>query len=203
MGRLLTDITIGSTIVGLFLGVLALTLAQYFVLIRERGVVPAWSKPLFTAVIGAILGGILAGVITGPPETAYYHSLPSRPNLHPAVMLIGAVPGAAIVVFSIVNYSLDRVSLRALLESGGIVVLATIAVVILSAVPLYLLSDFIDANIRQRLATGGVGNILLAGLVYGIVVGAVLGAVIGVTLYWTRNRTRLLPGQREQVGPAA
>lgn len=190
IGRLLTDITIGSTIVGLFLGILSLTVAQYFVSIRERSALAAWSQPLLTVVTGAILGGVLAGVITGPIETAYYHALPSRPNLRPEIMLIGAVPGAAIVVFSIVNYSLDRVSLRALLESGRTTLLATIAVVILSALPLYGLNEFISTNIRDRLATGGVGNVLLAGLTYGVIVGAILGSVIGLTLYWTRDRIR-------------
>jgi hypothetical protein len=190
IGRMLTDITVGSTIVGLFLGILALSFAEYFSSIRRHGNLATWLARCFNPLTGGIVGGILAGIITGPTETLYYHSLPGRPHLYPSIMLVGALPGSAVVVFAIINYSLDRISLREFFRSGGIVILAMLVVAVVAALPLYVFDATINANIKERLATDEILNVLLAGLVYGILVGAILGAVIGLTLYWTRGGRR-------------
>ncbi len=178
-GQLLTEIMIACVIIGLLLGVFALSFAEYFKRLRLRSPELGW---LINPFSGALLGGIIAGVICGPWTTLYF-GLQNRPFILPDVLLIGAIPGTAVMVFSILNYSLEKVNLRTLAQSGAA---ALGSVLIVGAV--FGALGWVTRDLIQGIANGVRYEwtaILLAGLPYGVAIGIVLGSVFGLALLGT------------------
>jgi hypothetical protein len=184
---LLTEITIACIIIGLLLGLLALSFAEHFARIRGRS---PQLRRVVNAFTGALLGGIIAGIICGPWTTLYFGST-NRPFIIPPILLIGAIPGTAVMVFSILNYSLEQVNLRTLAKSGGAAIGSVLVVGGVVGVLLWILRKpvqmLIDYHIRQERT---VPEILMGGLAYGVFVGIVLGAVFGLTLVWMAAQER-------------
>lgn len=186
-GLLLTEITIACVIIGLLLGVLALSFAEHFARLRSRSPELRRVVNVFT---GALLGGIIAGIICGPWTTLYF-SLTNRPFIVPQILLIGAIAGTAVMVFSILNYTLEQVNLRTITRSGGAAIGSALAVGGGVGLLLWLQRNLIEDLIsRQVRPDRTVPEILTGGLVYGVFVGIVLGAVFGLTLVWMATRER-------------
>jgi hypothetical protein len=186
-GLLLTEITIACVIIGLLLGLLALSFAEYCARIRSR-------SPQLRRVVnpfnGALLGGIIAGIICGPWTTLYF-SLTNRPFIVPQILLIGAIAGTAVMVFSILNYTLEQVNLRTITRSGGAAIGAALAVGGGVGLLLWSLRNLIEDLIGYQVRPDRtVPEILTGGLAYGVFVGIVLGAVFGLTLVWMAAQER-------------
>jgi caspase domain-containing protein len=183
-GQLLTEIMIACVIIGLLLGLLALSFAEYFRYLRSRSPQQGWILNPFN---GALLGGIIAGIICGPWTTLYF-GLQDRPFVLPHILLIGAIPGTAVMIFSILNYSLEKVNLRTLVKSGAAALGSVLIVGVVFGILALATKDFIQGiadGVRYEWKA-----ILLAGLPYGVAIGIVLGAVFGLTLLWTDAQER-------------
>lgn len=175
--RVLAEMTVTSAAIGVVLGLLSLTLAEYFEHLRSRHS-KVW--PFANRLTGAVLGGIAAGLVTGPLASLYFGQL-SRPMIEPGTLLLGTLPGAGIIVFSIVNYDHKPLSLETLRNflkalASTFVIAAFAAAIIATFGPfvLDLLARYIVHAIPSDLFVGG--------LYYGAFVGAFLGAVVGLTL---------------------
>jgi hypothetical protein len=185
-GQLLTETTIACVIIGVLLGLLALTAAEQFEARRTLWPQHRWIVNSFA---GAVLGGIIAGVICGPWVTLYF-GLKDRPFVVPYILLLGAIPGTAVMIFSILNYTLDRINLVALAKSGVASLLAVVVVGVVAGG----LGLLFQGPIEQIAASVPYEwtAILLAGLPYGVAIGIALGAVFGLALAWTGAREQVL-----------
>ncbi len=178
-GQLLTETTIACVIIGLLLGVLTLSTAEWFEKLRVR-----WPQRgrFINPFTGAVVGGIIAGVIIGPWVTLYF-GWQNRPFVLPHILLIGAIPGTAILIFSILNYTLERINLaalgRSLLASLGAVVVVGVIAGGLGLLFQQLIQKLADGVPQDPIA------ILIAGLPYGVAVGIALGSVFGLAYIWS------------------
>src|SRR5262249_26588791 len=123
---------------------------------------------------------------------------------HLGAVLAGALPGAAITVFSIVNYSLEQFSLRRLTRTGLSVLRSLLMVSLISVIPvlIVLLVPRSDAFIELLKQVGLIeidGDmisiphgwpVMIMSLFGGVVVGSLLGTVIGLTLIRTSDDDR-------------
>ena len=110
-------------------------------------------------------------------------------------MLMGALPGAGLMTFSIVAYGNERVGRRTLTT----LLLAMAAVGLVGAavaVVLTALTPEIIAAIERYIVPGMRVGLLQGGLYYGAFVGSTLGAVVGLTLLMTTRQSR--DGRRGQ-----
>ena len=189
---MLTEITTGSVLVGLLLGLFALALADTFGRRSVAGDGSGWRALAFNQFTGAVLGGILAGVVTGPLENFYFGQQP-RSFLSPQIMLPGALMGATVIVFSIINYDLERANLKRLAVSAALAVASSIVSGLAAA------GSLLEFDVPSRRArhcednptgqdTRSVAGRTVLRTVYGILVGAILGAAMGLTLLSVAGR---------------
>jgi hypothetical protein len=182
-GLLLTEITIASIIIGVLLGLLALFFAEYFNHLRAKSPSP---PRIINAFTGAVLGGFIAGIICGPWTTLYF-GLQDRPFVVPHILLLGAIPGTAVMIFAILNYTLEKVNLRRLARSGAASLGSVLIVGAVAGTLGWVMRDVIQgwADYVQHMADNvwhKWATILIAGFPYGIVIGLILGTVFGLTL---------------------
>jgi hypothetical protein len=178
--RLLAETTVASAAIGVVLGLSSLTTAEYLAHQRARVGRPARLHQL----IGGALGGVLAGLLTGPLAALYFGQL-QRPMIDPATMLLGALPGAGIIVFSIVNYDQQPLSLRSL-RNLLISLACTLSIAAVAAVVVAAFGQRIVAFLAQYIVHAAAPSLLVGGLFYGAFVGAFLGLVVGLTLILSR-----------------
>ncbi len=183
-GQLLVEITIVSIIIGVLLGLLALSGAERFEASRARWPEHRWITNAFT---GAVVGGIIAGVICGPWVTLYFGLKFDRPLIVPHILLLGAIPGTAVIIFSILNYTLDRINLATLVKSGFASLLAVVVVGAFAGGLGLLLQDPIEGIASSVRAKPEPLRILLWGLPYGVGIGIALGAVFGFAYLWSTS----------------
>ena len=103
-------------------------------------------------------------------------------------MLMGALPGAGLMTFSIVAYGDERLGWQTLKT----LLLAMVAVGLVAsvfAVVLTALSPEIIALILRYIVPGARGGLLYGGLYYGAFVGAALGLVVALTLLMTTRKS--------------
>ncbi len=182
--RLFIEIALASLAIGTVVGCLTLGFAALFEHFRRAN---RLLTPLVNRLTGAIIGGLLAGLICGPLGTLYF-GLQPLPVLEPKIMLMGALPGAGLMTFSIVAYGNERIgrqTLRTLL-------LAMVAVALVSAITAVILTAYANemiALILHYIVPGTRGGLLRGGLYYGAFVGTMLGLVVGLTLIMTTRRS--------------
>jgi uncharacterized membrane-anchored protein YitT (DUF2179 family) len=96
-----------------------------------------------------------------------------------------------VIVFSILNYSLEQVNLRTIAKSGGAAIASVLIVSGVVGAMLWLLKTPVAALIAwQTRENRTIPDILTGGLVYGVFVGIVLGVVFGLTLVWVAAQER-------------
>lgn len=181
--RLFVDIAMAALAIGAVVGVLTLGFAALFEHLRKGAPL---LTPLVNRLTGAVIGGLIAGLICGPVGTLYF-GLQPLPVMEPAIMLMGALPGAGLMTFSIVAYGNERLGRRTVFT----LVLAMAAVMVVAAAVGVVLAAFapeIVALIQQFIVPGTRGGLLQGGLYYGAFVGAALGLVVGLTLLMTTRR---------------
>jgi uncharacterized caspase-like protein len=180
-GQLCLEVTYGAALGACFVGALSLCGAH---LCSIAGGASADWRAVRT-VLGSALGGMLAGLITAPAITWYFGRIGDRPEMSPLLLLPGSVVGASVVVFSIVNFDLERLSGRRIWTSAVGSLLALISGIPFALVvfaPLYFIGIvkavtlFLEDNYNSTL------GLLVGGACYGVPVGLVLGLVIGVAI---------------------
>ena len=147
------------------------------------------NRSTLRTIAGSVVGGMLTGLIAGPALTVYF-GLKHRPDMNPILLIPGGILGAGVLIFSIVNFDFERLSLRRL-RSSGLAALAALGIGIIVATVImgffyvvgtvrwdteWLHQHWFDYRI---LAAGGA--------IYGIPVGAILSSVIGVALILTEK----------------
>jgi hypothetical protein len=190
-GQLYLEITYGTAFAACVLG--ACTLTGSLICLSTRGE-PTSSLARFSRVLlGSALGGVVTGLIVAPCLTWYYGSIPDRPEMTPWLLLPGSIVGSSLVVFSIINFDLERLSSRRVWTSGFASLCALgagIPVAFLIFVPLYLfgivsaVTRFLEANYDNA------QGLLEGGAIYGAPVGLVLGLVIGFAVILTQAWSR-------------
>jgi hypothetical protein len=180
-GQLCLEIIYGTAFAACLLGPLALAGAHLWPAPKGASIRTRIGYVMF----GAGLGGTLAGLIAAPFITSYFGSMSGRPEMDPLLLLPGSVVSSAAIVFSIMNFELERLSGRHLGISAGSSFLAVglgavFAVIIFG--PLYLLGAvsavtvFLENHYYSPLA------LFFGGALYGAPVGLVLGLAIGAAI---------------------
>jgi hypothetical protein len=105
LGNALLEITVTTILTAALLGFLTLFLSRSTI---GRIAFPVTDKRKMQ-LFGTTAGGIVTGAIAAPLITAYF-GIKSRPDMTPYYLLPGGVVGAAFLVFSIVNFDLERLS---------------------------------------------------------------------------------------------
>jgi len=184
-GQLCLEISFGTALAACFLGALSLAGAH---LSATAGSVLARSEVL-RMILGSAFGGMLAGLIAAPPITWYFGRIAGRPEMSPLLLLPGSVVGASAVLFSIVNFDLERLSARRIWTSAVSSLLAIASGIPTGLIvfgPLYLLgivkavTSFLEHHYNSAV------GLLVGGAWYGMPVGLVLGSVIGVAIVVTQ-----------------
>ncbi|WP_342148226.1 caspase family protein [Methylorubrum sp. SB2] len=187
LGFITTEIAIATTFVASLLGTLCIMFTRLTFQYKKTSLVS--TRTWFRTLLGSSAGGTISGIIAAPFLMAYFGRL-SRPPVTPEFLLPGAVFGSSIIIFSIVNFDYESLSLRRIVKSGAASVAALIGGAIASIVvfgPLYLL------GIVQKVTESLENNFhhfptMLAGsIAYGTPVGFVLGIVIGLAIVFTEK----------------
>lgn len=194
VGRISLEMVVAGASVSALLGILCWFAASVY---WSKGQLHAVSHPTAAHLFaGSIAGGILTGLIMGPPVTAYF-AYQIRPIVDPQFLVPFAVAASAIVAFSLVNYSLEKMSWKQLRRSavgalGGLVggVLVGVAVFfplyqfgVVDAVIDWMADAHRDHDYKIHRETTLV--FLGGGGIYGLFLGIVLGSVFAFTRYWT------------------
>ncbi|MGH8612242.1 MAG: caspase family protein, partial [Gammaproteobacteria bacterium] len=199
-GRLLTEITITCVAVGILLGLFVLTLANAFTALQPQieARLPGASYVLnrFTA---GLVGGCLVGGLAGP-FIALYFTNKYYILIEPRVVLPGAMLGAAITVFSMLNYSIEHYSSRKLRRRIIAALGATIVVAVVLGSLYWVFGRVIDPYLLYPVmallvseTTVPTRSLLIGGSLYGALIATVLGAVTALTLIWSERRERSQP----------
>ena len=153
----------------------------------SRRFVPSLNRSAVRTVAGAIIGGMLTGLIAGPALTVYF-GLKSRPDMVPKLLIPGGLLGSGFVIFSIVNFDFERLTLRRIRSS----VLAALAALGIGIVVAIVVMGFLYIVGAVRADTDWLHQhshdywvLAAGGAIYGIPVGAILGSVIGAAIILT------------------
>ncbi len=146
--------------------------------------------------IGSIVGGVVTGVIAGPPVTTYF-AYQIRPIADPQFLAPFSIIASSVVAFSLINYSLEKMSWAQLRRStfgalAGVVGGGLVGLLVFG--PLYL-AGIVDAVI-EYMSTPHVAHkleihsettfaFMTGGLIYGFFLGIVLGSVFAFARYFT------------------
>jgi hypothetical protein len=180
-GELCLEITYGTALAACLLGPLALAGAYLWPAPNGASIRTRISHVM----LGAGLGGTLAGLIAAPIITWYFGSMEGRPVMDPLLLLPGSVVGASAVIFSIMNFELERLSGRRIWITAVSSLLAVVlggpfALIVFG--PLYLLGavSAVTAYLTDHYYSPSA--LFAGGALYGAPVGLVLGLVIGAAI---------------------
>jgi len=179
-GQLSLEVAYGAAVAACFVGALSLAGAH---LCSTAGSVGRGQ--IIRTILGSALGGMLAGLIAAPVITWYFGRIAGRPEMRPLLLLPGSVIGASVVVFSIVNFDLERLSGRRIWTSvgGSLLALASgIPAALIVFGPLYLLGIVKAVTTFLEHHYNSAFGLFVGGACYGVPVGLVLGTVIGVAI---------------------
>jgi hypothetical protein len=189
LGSVLLDATLstilGASVLGFF------TLYCVGVKIRFFGLRFMPNNTFINVLTRACLGGVLAGSVIGPIMMLHFAGASTpRPELLPPVLLPGAVVGAPIVIFSILSFDLDRLTINRVMTGAGAAVLAVIGGFAVAATifwPLYNIGavDMVKSWMENQEAS--IAAMIVGGMIYGIPVGVVLGIVMGSAIILTKR----------------
>jgi uncharacterized caspase-like protein len=187
LGALLLEITVATALTACILGSLSLFfmragwMSWRFVLSPNRSAL--------RTVAGSIIGGILTGLLVGPALTVYF-GLKSRPDMVPMLLIPGGLFGSGFIIFSIVNFDFERLTLRRIRSS----VLAALAALGMGIVVATVVMGFLSVVGAVRADTNWLHQhshdywvLAAGGAIYGIPVGAILGSVIGAAITLTEK----------------
>ena len=205
LGALLVEITIAAALSACVLGVLAvffssITISGGFRLRLVNNPTRA------NIIIGACIGGAIAGAVAAPVLMMYFGRL-NRPDMTPVLLLPGAIVGASIIVFSIVSFNFEQLTLKRLFSG----VLASIAALTCGLVCVGIffrllyqagLVTFIITWLESVTLTSDPA-LILGGMVYGAPVGLSLGFVIGLAPVITQTLSGKIGGNIFQERGAA
>lgn len=185
LGVVLIESTVATALTACVLGFLCLLWARLDW--KLSGPAIAKNPSVFRIVGGSIAGGMLAGLVAAPILTMYF-GLKSRPELSPDLLIPGAILGTIFVIFSIVNFDFERLTLRRIRASASAAGSALLvglftAVVLMGALYLAGAVDWVANFLRSH--ADDLWALALGGAMYGIPVGAILGSVIGSALVLT------------------
>jgi hypothetical protein len=182
-GDLVVDIAVTAALTACILGFLTLFFAR--VSLGRRGFRISSSPSLGRTLSGTAAGGAVAGLICGPVAMSFF-GVEARPLLLPEQLLPGAILGAAVVVFSIVNFDFERLSPRRLLIGTLSVIVAGLGVGLVAALLYGIVQSLGVPQYLDRLSPdSGVIQLLAGGAIYGISVGVPLGVIIGIAIELT------------------
>jgi hypothetical protein len=186
-GQLYLEITYATIFAACVLGALTLTGALLaMVWPAEASKLDAKARVLG----GASLGGVLTGLIVAPLLTWWFGMIYDRPEMKPWLLLPGSIVGSSLLIFSIVNFDLERLSLHRAGTSAWASICALIAgapVAFAVFAPLYwvgigdAVTTYLEANAENPI------GLMKGGAVYGAPVGLVLGLVIGFAIILTQR----------------
>ena len=139
-------------------------------------------------VSSALLAGMGTGLLVGPPIGLYF-GLKNLPPIEIKPLLPGALVGTIGLIFSILNYRLERLNYKQLgigvfcsmVSVVGIFALVALLDTIFPIFSEYLL-EYLVIDHKPPLTRGEVLQLLTGGLFYGTAIGAVLGGAVGVSL---------------------
>lgn len=187
-GTLLVEITIATVLAGCVLGVLSLFFSRVSIYMGGFKLSNAPSGQRI--MIGSAFGGIVTGILAAPVLMVHFGAMHNRPQMLPDYLLPGSIIGAAIFIFSIVNFDFERLSTRRAVTSAFSAFVASSAGVLITGLvfgPLYALG--IVDTVRLWLKQNETDNLVMAvgGAIYGIPVGFVLGVIIGLAIVLTQK----------------
>jgi hypothetical protein len=201
LGLITTNVAIATTVSGCILGFLSLFFARVDVSAKKLRL--SNNKSPTRTLLGCGFGGALSGIICAPVLTYYFGTQPGPPAM-PQLLLPSGILGTALLVFSIVNFDFERLSVRRLRVSflcvlgavvgGGVLASAFVAILYFTGL-VGSVKDWMSGNADDALV------LLSGGAIYGLVIGLTLGGVIGLavvlTSHWTeRDVLEIRSGQR-------
>jgi hypothetical protein len=180
-GELCLEITYGTALAACLLGPLALAGADLWPAPDGASILTRISRIM----LGSGLGGTLAGLIAAPLITWYFGSMAGRPVMDPLLLLPGSVVGASAVIFSIMNFDLERLNGRRIWITAASSLLAVVlggpfAFIVFG--PLYSLGTVSAVTAYLENDYDSPSALLARGALYGVPVGLVLGLVIGAAI---------------------
>lgn len=187
-GQLYLEITYATAFAACTLG--ALTLAGALVCLSTLDESSSRRTRFSRMLLGSSLGGVAAGLIVAPFLTWHFAVIRDRPPMTPELLLPGSIIGSSLLVFTIINFDLERLSSRRVWTSAiasFCSLVAGVPATLLIFGPLYLIgavsavTDFLAANVDNALMLLG------GGAIYGAPVGLVLGLVIGFAVILTQT----------------
>jgi hypothetical protein len=130
---------------------------------------------------------MLSGLIAAPILTIYF-GLKSRPDMSPNLLIPGSMLGTWFIVFSIINFDFERLTLRRI-WTGAAAAIGSLAVGLCAAGVImgffYWVgavqadTDFLHHHADEYWA------LALGGAIYGVPVGAILETIIGAAIVLT------------------
>jgi hypothetical protein len=187
-GQLYLEITYGTISAACMLG--AFTLTGALVAVSWRRTKPSELGNKTQILVGSSVGGVVTGLVVAPWLTWYIGRIRDRPEMTPWLLLPGSLLGSSLLVFSIINFDLERLSThraRTSALASVCALLAGIPVALIIFVPLYLVgigdavTNFLRANYDNPV------GLMEGGAIYGAPVGLVLGLVIGCAIILTQS----------------
>ncbi len=140
---------------------------------------------------GSAFGGALSGALLAPVLMLYFSRSSSGPPVTPLMLLPGSIIGASIVVFTIVNFDLERLTVRRAATgaiSAIVALLCGMAATMIIFFPLYHFG-VVELVIRWLEMTGNSNTriFIIGGVIYGVPVGLALGLVMGSAIIFTER----------------
>lgn len=192
-GKLLGDVTIACASTGVTLGALSYAFFKRPPL-RFRG---DGKTAQAASWISGTVGGGLAGLVPGAVATCYFGRFP-LPAAQPSVLVLGGLLGAAVLVLSILSYSVERFSYGEFWARARASLIATLCVgAATGVVPLFIGYDSLARTIALQLQDEDFWSLLFIGVWLGPLIGVVFGAAISLALLLDQRRIR-----KERPSPA-
>jgi hypothetical protein len=192
-GKLLGEITIACAATGVTLGALSYAFFQRpFLWWRNDEKTP----PVVSWISGTIGGG-LAGIVPGAVATCSF-GIYELPPAEPFALVFGGLLGVALLVLSILSYSVERFSYREFRAKAAASVIATLCVsAVIGIAALVFGYESLARTFALSLEKEDVWPLLFTGLWLGPVIGVVFGAAISLALVLDQRRTR-----KDRAAPA-
>ena len=209
LGQIMTEVTVTAIFVAAVLGALSLALVESSSPLtggkqtggKETGGRKAGTRkaPDWLIILGfCLFAGMASGQLTAPPVTLYFGRLP-WPVLDLGLILPGVIAGTALIAFTVVNYSLDKLSPWRLAWNAGAAAVASVVSLAFGALllaffawygTLDLITDLLTDRYRAAIAVStqqGAFVLIHAGVFIGFILGPIVGLLIGLTLLWTKE----------------
>jgi Caspase domain len=180
-GQLWLEVTCATAFAACIVGPFALSGAHLWLAPKDGSILNQAARLVF----GSAAGGMLAGLIAAPVITWYFGRITGRPEMGPLLLLPGSVICASAVIFSVINFDLERLSGRRLLINAASSFLAVLLggpFAVLVFAPLYLLGAVSAVTVYLEHHYASPAGLLAGGALYGAPVGLVLGFVVGAAI---------------------